>query len=101
MPAQVHADDDVFFHIVRVQFQLQTQPIQLIVQSTDGSHFSATLPYFSKGKELSSVVEAKLGMPHGQQLLMCQQKWPPPTTVIITTFNLGYTVVEGRYEQHL
>ena len=75
MPAQVHGDDDVFSTlIVRMQFQLQTRPIQLIVQSTDGSHFCATLPYFSKGKELSSVVEAKLGIPHSQQLLMCQQK---------------------------
>ena len=62
------------FHIFRVRFQLQTQPIQLFVQSTDGSHFCTTLPYFSKPKELASVVEAKLGIPHSQQLLMCRQK---------------------------
>ena len=59
----------------RVHFQLQTPPIQLIVQSTDGGHFRATLPCFSKGKEsVSSVVEAKLEIPHSQQLLVCQQK---------------------------
>ena len=31
-------------------------------------------PYFSKPKELASVIEAKLGIPRSQQLLMCRQK---------------------------
>lgn len=57
-----------------VYLQLQTLPIQLIVQSQDGSQFCVLLPYLAKGRELASVVEAKLGIPHNQQLLMYQQK---------------------------
>ena len=57
-----------------VYIQLQTPPIQLVVQSPDGSHFPATLRSSAKGIDLASLVEAQLGIPCSEQLLLWQRK---------------------------
>ena len=45
-----------------------------MVQTLSGHQLCATLPYFATGTELALIVEAKLGIPHNQQLLVCRRR---------------------------